>query len=231
MMPTRLPSRVGDADAAEALGRHLERPPPTCAVPTRDERDVVAGMHDVARRISAARRAGRRDAAGRNRRAVKPRLSSSAIASASPSASCISDEVVGARLCGQASRACGSASTTSAALAERAVGVGGDGDQPDAEAARIVDQVLELGGLARPGQRHDDVVGRDHAEVAVARFARMHEEGRRSGRGEGRRDLAPDMAGLAHAGDDHAALRAADQLDRGDEGAPEPVADGGRRAR
>ena len=43
-------------------------------------------------------------------------------------------------------------------LAERAVGVRGDGDQPDAEAARIVDQVLELGGFARPGQRHDDVV-------------------------------------------------------------------------
>ena len=48
--------------------------------------------------------------------AVKPRLSSSAIASASPSASCISDEVVGARLCGQASRAAGSTSTISAAL-------------------------------------------------------------------------------------------------------------------
>ena len=49
--------------------------------------------------------------------AVKPRLSSSAIASASPSACCISVEVVGARLCGQASRACGSDSTMSAAAA------------------------------------------------------------------------------------------------------------------
>ena len=47
--------------------------------------------------------------------AVKPRLSKSAIASASPSAACIRVEVVGARLCGQASRACGIASTTSAA--------------------------------------------------------------------------------------------------------------------
>jgi hypothetical protein len=46
---------------------------------------------------------------------VKPRLSKSAIASASPSACCIKVEVVGARLCGQASRACGKASTTSAA--------------------------------------------------------------------------------------------------------------------
>ena len=47
---------------------------------------------------------------------VKPRPSSSAIASASPSASSISEEVVGARLCGQASRAFGSISATSAAL-------------------------------------------------------------------------------------------------------------------
>src|SRR5216683_2079777 len=48
---------------------------------------------------------------------VKPRPSKSAIASESPSASIISDEVVGARLCGQASRALGSVSATSAALA------------------------------------------------------------------------------------------------------------------
>src|SRR3984957_4347560 len=46
---------------------------------------------------------------------VKPRPSNSAIASASPSASIISEEVVGARLCGQASRAFGSVSATSAA--------------------------------------------------------------------------------------------------------------------
>ena len=47
---------------------------------------------------------------------VKPRPSSSAIASASPSASSISEEVVGARLCGQASRAFGKVSDTVAAL-------------------------------------------------------------------------------------------------------------------
>ena len=53
---------------------------------------------------------------GGRRRCVKPRLSSSAIASASPSACCINVDVVGARLSGQASRAGGKASTTSAAL-------------------------------------------------------------------------------------------------------------------
>ena len=52
-----------------------------------------------------------------NSSAVKPRLSSSATASASPSAACISVEVVGARLCGQASSAFGSVSATSDALA------------------------------------------------------------------------------------------------------------------
>ena len=140
------------------------------------------------------------------------------MASASPSASCISEEVVGARLCGQASRACGSTSATSAALPSVLSAIGGHGDQTDPEPPRIVDQVLELGGFARPRQRHDDVVGRDHAEVAVARLAGMNEKRRRSGRGEGRGDLAGDVAGLAHAGDDDAALGGADQFDRGDEG-------------
>ena len=69
---------------------------------------------------------------------------------------------------------------------------------------------------------------RDHAEVAVARLARVDEEGGRAGRGEGGGDLAADVAGLAHAGDDHAAARLADQVDRRDEGGAEPVADRGR---
>ena len=49
--------------------------------------------------------------------AVKPRRSSKAIASASPSASCTSDEVVGASPCGQASSILGRISATSAARA------------------------------------------------------------------------------------------------------------------
>ena len=67
---------------------------------------------------------------------------------------------------------------------------------------------------------------RDHAEVAVARLARMHEKGGRAGRGEGRGDLAPDVAGLAHAGDDQRGrLRLRDQIDGGDERRAEPVVD------
>ncbi len=82
------------------------------------------------------------------------------MASASPSASCISEEVVGARLCGQASRACGSASTTSAVVGQRRVRVGGHRDQADAEAARIIGEILQLRRLARPRQRDDHVVAR-----------------------------------------------------------------------
>src|SRR2546426_1819701 len=41
----------------------------------------------------------------------------------------------------------------------------------------------------RPGQRHDDVIGRDHAEIAVAGFTGVHEEGGCAGGGERRRDF------------------------------------------
>ena len=45
----------------------------------------------------------------------------------------------------------------------------------------------------------------------------MHEECRRAGRGERRRDLARDVAGFAHAGHDDAAARVADRFNGGDE--------------
>ena len=57
----------------------------------------------------------------RKSRAVKPRPSSSAIASASPSTSCIVVEVVGARPFGQASSASGKAQADVRLAAERAV--------------------------------------------------------------------------------------------------------------
>src|ERR1700746_3915372 len=127
--------------------------------------------------------------------AVKPRLSSSATASASPRAACISGAVVGA----------GSAPLRPRQYdvgrsAERAVADRGDGNEPDAEAARVIDQILELDRLSRPRQRHDDVIGRNHAEIAMTGFAGVHEEGRRARGGEGRRDFPPHMPGFAHAG-------------------------------
>ena len=53
-----------------------------------------------------------------------------------------------------------------------------------------------------PGKREDHVVAHDHAEIAMARFGGMDEEGGRPGRGEGGGDLAADMTALADAGDD-----------------------------
>ena len=50
---------------------------------------------------------------------------------------------------------------------------------------------------------HDVALG-DHTEVAVARFGRVQEEGGRAGARECRGDLAADVAGLSHAGDDDA---------------------------
>ena len=59
----------------------------------------------------------------------------------------------------------------------------------------------------------------------------MDEEGRRAGRGEGGGDLAADMAGLAHAGDDHPAARGAISSTAAAKAAPSPsfIAAGERR--
>ena len=110
-------------------------------------------------------------------------------------------------------------------LRQRAVRKSGHGNKPDLEAAGIVGEILQFGGLARPGQRHDHIVGRDHAEVAMARLAGMHEIGGSAGGGEGRRDLAADMAGLSHAADDQPPVRLADHFDRSDKGLSESVMD------
>ena len=68
--------------------------------------------------------------------------------------------------------------------------------------------------LARIRQGENGVFGADHAEVAVARLDGMDELRRRAGRGEGRGDLAGDMAALAHAGDDDAPARRGASVDR-----------------
>ncbi len=93
-----------------------------------------------------------------------------------------------------------------ALLAEGGLRLRRDRDQRHLEAARIVENVGEFRALPGPGQRDDDVLAVDHAEVAVARLARMHEERWRSRGGEGRGELLTHVAALADAGDDHAAL-------------------------
>src|SRR6188768_2310473 len=90
---------VHHAEAAEGLlGHHHDRF--GHAELGVDEREPVAFVHQVADELKS--------------RAVKPSLSSSAMARQSPSASCMTVEVVGASPCGQASLVCGSATTRSA---------------------------------------------------------------------------------------------------------------------
>ena len=146
-------------------------------------------------------------------RAEKPRRSSSATASASPSASMQVVEVVGARPIGQASPTSGSSRHEVGRLGQRARRPADHADQRDREPPRVEDQVAQLGGLAGVRQRQHRVLRRDHAEVAVAGLGRMDVERRRAGRGQGRGDLARDVAALAHAGDHDAAGDAGQQLD------------------
>ena len=53
----------------------------------------------------------------------------------------------------------------------------------------------------------------DHAEVAVQRFRRVHEIGRRAGACHRRGDLARDVAGLAETADDDATRAVQNQAD------------------
>ncbi len=87
-----------------------------------------------------------------------------------------------------------------------------DRDQRCRHALEQRQQGDDFGRLAGIRNRQHHVLARDHAEVAVARFAGMDEERWRAGGCERRRDLAADMAGLAHAGDRDAAGTSEHQL-------------------
>ena len=87
-------------------------------------------------------------------------------------------------------------------------------DQLHAEAAAIGDDVAELGRLARPAQRHHDVLEADHAEIAMARLAGVQEQRGRAGRGHRRGNLAADQPAFSHAGHDQAARKRADRSHR-----------------
>ena len=100
--------------------------------------------------------------------AEKPRASSSASASASPSASAAVVLAVGASPSGQASASTAASRCTSAACASELCSLPVIAMSVRALALQMRRQRDELVGLAGIRQHHDDVVGRDHAEVAVA---------------------------------------------------------------
>jgi hypothetical protein len=87
---------------------------------------------------------------------------------------------------------------------QRRFGVARDGDDGDAQPGRVRDEQQHFGSFAGIRQRQQDVVARDHADVTVTGFGGMHEERGSAGGGQRRGDLAPHVAGLAHATDDDA---------------------------
>ena len=100
---------------------------------------------------------------------------------------------------------------------QRALDVGGDGDERNVEAARIGDDVSQFAGFAGLGKRQDCVFLADHPKIAVAGLAGMDEAGGLAGRGEGGGDLARHMAGFSHARADQPPLERGDEIDRAGE--------------
>ena len=98
-------------------------------------------------------------------------------------------------------------------------------------ALEMVDHRLELGGLAALRDEDRDVALRRHSKIAVDRLGEVEEGRGRAGRGEGRRDLAADMARLAEAADDQLALAVEDQADRSLERVAEAVGERIERSR
>jgi hypothetical protein len=219
--PRELARVLEHRDAAEALRRHLDdrfRHPGVCA----DARDALAGVHDFAHMLEF-----RAELAARVKGAEIERGEAAAL-----------DERDGQRVAehelhrgrggrgepvGAGLRRARHREANIGLAAKRAFRLGGHGDQRNGVALGESDDRRQFRRLARPGDGEHDVARLHHAEVAVARLGRMDEEGGLAGRGEGRRDLARDMPGLADAGDDDPAGRGRDGLDGFRERGPEPA--------
>ena len=95
----------------------------------------------------------------------------------------------------------------------------------------MIDDRLELGGLAALRDQDRDVALGGHSEVAVDRFGEVQEGRGRAGRSEGRGDLARDVARFAEPADDQLALAIEDQADGSLERVAEAVGQRVERAR
>ncbi len=104
---------------------------------------------------------------------------------------------------------------------EAAFEVAGHGDEEVFVALKEGDAGDDFFGGAAVGEGEDDVVGLDHAKVAMEGFTRVNVEGGGAGAGHGGCDFAGDEAVFAHAGEDHAAAAVED----GGDGGVEAVAD------
>ena len=83
----------------------------------------------------------------------------------------------------------------------------------DAYRFEMLDDRLELTGLAALRNENCDVALRRHSEIAVDGLGEMEEGGRRTGRCERRGNLAPDVARLAKAADDQLSRAVPNEID------------------
>ena len=97
------------------------------------------------------------------------------------------------------------------------MGVAGDGHQDHALAFDDGQDGREFIAFATVGQGDHQVVTRDHAQVAMAGFSRVHKEGGCTGGGQGGSNLAANVAAFAHAHDDDATTHRQHGLHRVDE--------------
>ncbi len=107
--------------------------------------------------------------------------------------------------------------------------VAGQRDEGHTEALDERQDRDDLAGAAGVRDREHHILRGDHAEIPVARLAGVHEECRRAGARERRRDLAADVAGLAHAGDHDAATACEHEPAGLREAAADPPGQGGQR--
>src|SRR5690349_17827701 len=82
---------------------------------------------------------------------------------------------------------------------ERGFGIARHRDELRALALEDRNNRQQLVAGAGIGERDEDVIARHHAEIPMTCFSGVDEKRRGAGAGEGRRHLARDVAGLAHA--------------------------------
>lgn len=98
-------------------------------------------------------------------------------------------------------------------LRQRTGFAGRYGDDRNIKAQGIIDQRVKLGGFSGFGERKDDIVHGDHAQIAMACLGGMDELGWRARGGQGGSDFTGYMAAFAHAGDNNPAFHLVEARD------------------
>ncbi len=178
-----------------------------------DDRDLVAGVHEVANAGQALAEL----AAGMEFGEV---LDAEALAQADGDGEGVAEgEHGGGRGGGSEIEAAGFTRDAAiegyvAGLGEGRVQIAGEADQGVALALEHGEQAEDFFGFAAGGERDDDVAGHEHAQVAMDGFGGVQKQGRRAGGAERGGDLLGNDAAFAHSGDDNAAVALAAAKDK-----------------